>query len=142
MRQQNKQPADRSWSLFWTPFAPISEVTEANREAVAKWLEDRSSLLVWLTSVITGALALITLFGKKLGFETPGQRFLSMGTLLLFAAVLMNVICVWQIPKWSYAVKTGLISKARPMVLELELSSWLSLALFLSGLVMIVIGST
>jgi len=86
---------DRSWSLLWTPFAPIAEVTEANREAVAKWLEDRTALLVWLTSVTTGSFVLVTLFGKKLGFETPSQLFLSLGASLLFLSVLLNVICVW-----------------------------------------------
>jgi DMSO reductase anchor subunit len=132
---------DRSWSLLWTPFAPIAEVTEANREAVAKWLEDRTALLVWLTSVITGSLVLVTLFGKKLGFETPSQLFLSLGALLLFLSVLLNVVCVWQIPKWKYAVRTGQIRDARAMVWDLELSSWLSLTFFLAGLVAVAIGT-
>jgi hypothetical protein len=130
-----RKDEDRSWSLLWTPFAPISEVREENKEAVAKWLEDRTALLVWLTSVCTGSLVLVTLFGKKLGVESPSQVFMLIGAGLLFLSVLLNVICVWQIPKWKYAVRTGQVRNATGMVWDLEVSSWLSLFAFLSGLV-------
>ena len=133
---------DRSWALLWTPFAPISEVTDQNREAIAKWLEDRAALLVWLTSVCTGALVLVTLFGKKLGFDSVGQVFMSIGASLLFLSVLLNIICVWQIPKWKYAVRVAQIRNAKAMVWDLELSAWLSLLCFLAGLVMVAIGAT
>ena len=141
MALRRNRKKDLSASLLWTPFAPIDVVTDENREAVAKWLEDRSALLIWLTSIITGSLVLVTLFGRKPGFDSVSQIFLSIAVLLLFLAVLLNLICAWQIPKWKFAVRTAQISNGKRMMWDLEISSWLSLTSFLAGLVFAVIGN-
>jgi hypothetical protein len=132
---------DLSSSLLWTPFAPISDITDENREPVAKWLEDRSALLTWFTSIITASLVLVTVFGRKPGFVTVEQVFLFAAVLFLFLAILLNLICVWQIPKWKFGVRTAQVSNGRRMMWDLEISSWVSLISFLIGLVLAIVGN-
>ncbi len=141
LKLRRTKARDLSWSLLWTPFTPIDQVTDENREPVAKWLEDRSALLVWFTSIITGSLVLVTLFGGKPGFDSPNHVFLSAAVMFLFLAVLLNLICVWQIPKWKFAVRTAQVLNGRRMMWDLEISSWLSLTFFLAGLVLAVVGN-
>ena len=69
------------------------------------------------------------------------QIFLSIAVLLLFLAVLLNLICAWQSPKWKFAVRTAQISNGKRMMWDLEISSWLSFTSFLAGLVFAVIGN-
>jgi len=142
MSEMEDKKEDLSSSLFWTIFAPINEINDQNTEAVIDWLKDRSGVLIWFTSIITGSIVLLTLFGKKPGFSTPSGIALTISLLLLFFSVLCNLVCVWQIPKWKYAVKTGRISNGRRMTLDLEITSWIGLASFLGALVMAVVGNS
>ena len=142
MTQTSDRKEDLSSSLFWTIFAPISEINDRNAEAVIDWLKDRSSVLIWFTSIITGSIVLLTLFGNKPGFDGPGSTALFISLLLMFFSILCNLICVWQIPKWKFAVRTGRISNGRRMTLNIEITSWLGLVSFLGALVMGVLGNS
>ncbi|MFH1981914.1 MAG: hypothetical protein ABIL58_08715 [Pseudomonadota bacterium] len=133
---------DLSSSLLWNLFAPIEEITEHNAEAVIDWLKDRSSVLIWFTSIITGSLMLFTLFGKKPGFHDLNSIALSISLLLMFVSILCNLICVWQIPKWKLAIRIGRISNGRRMTFDLEISSWFGLVSFLGALVMAALGNS
>lgn len=142
MRKTKDNKGDLSSSLIWTLFAPINEITDLNAEVVIDWLKDRSSVLIWFTSIITGSLMLLTLFGKKPGFKDINGTVLSISLLLMFFAILCNLICVWQIPKWKLAIRTARISNGRRMTLDLEISSWLGLVAFLGALVMAALGNS
>ena len=133
---------DLSTSLLWTLFAPINQITSENSEAVIDWLKDRSSVLIWFTSIITGSLVLLTVFGRKPGFNDPSGIALSVSLFLMIFSVLCNLICVWQIPKWKLAIRAGQISNGRRMTLDLEITSWLGLASFLGALVMAMLGNS
>ena len=133
---------DLSTSLLWTLFAPIDQITSENSEAVIDWLKDRSSVLIWFTSIITGSLVLLTVFGRKPGFNDPSGISLSVSLFLMIFSVLCNLICVWQIPKWKLAIRAGQISNGRRMTLDLEITSWLGLASFLGALVMAMLGNS
>jgi hypothetical protein len=142
MSDENDNKEDLSSSLLWTIFAPITDINDRNAQAVIEWLKDRSSVLIWFTSIITGSIVLLTLFGNKPGFNNPSDIALSVSLLLMFFSILCNLICVWQIPKWILAVRTGRISNGRRMTLDLEITSWLGLVSFLGALVMAVLGNS
>jgi hypothetical protein len=127
---------------LWTIFAPIGDITEDNAEAIVNWLEDRSKLHTWFTSINTGSLVLLTLFGKKPGFVEIDEIFLSISLLLMFASVLCNLICVWQIPKWKLAIRTRQISNGRKMTMNFEIMSWIGMVVFLGALVLAAIGNS
>jgi hypothetical protein len=78
---------DLSSSLFWTILAPIHEIDDRNADAVVDWLKDRSSVLVWFTSIITGSIVLLTLFGNKPGFDRPGSIVLSISRVLMLFSI-------------------------------------------------------
>ncbi len=141
MDETKDDKEDLSSSLIWTLFAPIDEITDHNAAAVIDWLNDRSSVLTWFTSIVTGSVILLTIFGKRPGFQDLNSTILSISLLLMFFSILCNLICVWQIPKWKLAIRTGLISNGRRMVLDLEISSWLGLVSFLGALVMAALGN-
>jgi len=142
MSDTSDNKEDLSSSLLWTIVAPINEINDQNAEVVIDWLRDRSSVLIWFTSIITGSIVLITLFGNKPGFDEPSSVALSVSLLLMFFSILCNLICVWQIPKWKLAVRMGRISNGRRMTLDLEITSWLGLVSFLGALVMAVLGNS
>jgi hypothetical protein len=133
---------DMSTSLLWTLSAPIYDITEDNAEAIVHWLEERSKLHKWFTSIITGSLVLLTIFGKRPGFVNLNEIILSVSLLLMFLSVICNLICVWQIPKWKLAIRTGMVSQGRKMTLDLEITSWISLIIFLGALVLAAIGNS
>ncbi len=101
MHDPNGENKDLSRSLFWTIFVPINEINSENTQAIIEWLRDRSNVLIWFTSIITGSIVLLTLFGNKPGIKDPGGIALSASLLLMFFSILCNLICVWQIPKWK-----------------------------------------
>ncbi len=141
MSNPNDNNKDLSTSLFWTIFTPINEINDNNIQAIIEWLKDRSSVLIWFTSIITGSIVLLTLFGKNPGFNDISGIALSISLLLMLFSILCNLVCVWQIPKWKYAVRTGRISNGRRMMLDLEIISWIGLVSFLGALVMAVLGN-
>lgn len=142
MNKAENQPKDLSLSLLWTLRVPITAITADNSEAIIDWLKDRSAVLIWFTSIITGSLMLLTLFGKKPGFNDPSGVALALSLACMFFAILCNLICVWQIPKWKLAVRTGLISNPRWMIWDIEMTSWLGLVSFLGALVMAGLGNS
>ena len=142
MNNPESQQQDLSLSLLWTIRVPINDITAENSEAIIDWLKDRSAVLIWFTSIITGSLMLLTLFGKKPGFNDPSSIALSISLALMFFSILCNLICVWQIPKWKLAVRTGLVSNARWMIWDIEITSWLGLVSFLGALVMAGLGNS
>jgi len=44
-------------------------IDDSNREAVLDWLADRKYFHIWFTSLILGSFVILTIFGKKPGFE-------------------------------------------------------------------------
>ena len=142
MTEENKEKRDLSSSLIWTLLVPIQEINDKNAGPIVEWLKERNDVFIWLTSLITGSLVLLTLFGKKPGFNNINEIALSTSLLLMFLSVLCNLICVWQIPKWKLAIRTGLLSNGRRMALDLEITSWVSLVLFLAALVLAAIGNS
>ncbi len=142
MSEASDKKENLSSSLLWIIFAPINEINDRNTEAVIDWLKDRSSVLIWFTSIITGSIVLLTLFGNKPGFNEPSSIALSISLLLMLFSILCNLMCVWQIPKWKLAIRTGRISNGRRMTLDLEITSWLGLVSFLGALVMAVLGNS
>ena len=87
MSEAKDNKEDLSSSLFWTIFAPINDINDSNAEAVIDWLKDRSSVLIWFTSIITGSIVLLTLFGNKPGFNDPSSIALSISLLLMFVSI-------------------------------------------------------
>ena len=130
-----EQKADLSSTLLWTLTTPIDNISPENSGAIVQWLEDRSKVASSFNTVITASLVLFTLFGKP-GFKDVTAVLLSISALLIFISLLINVICLWQIPKWKLAVATGQIKDGRRMALDLEISSWISLICFLAALVL------
>jgi hypothetical protein len=138
-QQDNK---DLSTSLLWTLFVPIDHIDEKNRQAVITWLEDRSHVLIWFTSIVTSSIVLLTLFGNKPGLSDANSIALFISLLLMFFSILCNLVCVWQIPKWKLAIQIGRVSHGSKMALDIELSSLAGLLSFLGALVMAVIGNS
>lgn len=130
-----------SSSLIRTLFTPIREIDKDTSDAVIEWLNDRSSLLTWFTSIITGSLVVITAFGKKPGTQSIEEILLSFSLLLMFVSILCNLFCVWLIPKWKLEIRLGLVSDGRKMALKLEITSSLSFAVFLAALVLAALGN-
>ena len=97
--------------------------------------------MIWFTSIITGSMVLLTLFVKKPGFTDLSGIALFISLLLMLFSILCNLICVWQIPKWKFAVRSGLISNGRLMTLNLEITSCIGLVSFLGALVTAVVGN-
>ncbi|MCS5694461.1 hypothetical protein NZK33_21160 [Cyanobium sp. FGCU-6] len=126
---------------MWTPFPPIGRIDDDNREPIVKWLDDKIAVLRWFTSIVTGSLVLVSLFGRKPGLGSPSELFLSAAVACLFISVLLNLICVWQAPKWKFAILVSQVSDGRNMMWDIEISSWISLVFFLAGLVASVIGN-
>lgn len=142
MSDVQKNPKDLSASLLWTLRVPINTLTDENSEAILDWLRDRSAVLTWFTTIITGSLMLLTLFGKKPGFNDPSSIALAVSLALMLVSILCNLVCVWQIPKWKLAIRTGLISNVRWMMLDIEITSWLGLTSFLGALVAAALGNS
>ena len=141
MTRRRSSTKDLSWRLLWTPFPPIGHINDVNREAVLKWLDDKTDVLTWFASIVTGSLVLVSLFGRQPGLGSPSELFLSASVAFLFISVLLNLICVWQTPKWKFAILTSQVSDGGKMMWDIEISSWISLVCFLAGLVSAVIGN-
>jgi hypothetical protein len=133
---------DRSTSLLWTPFTPIDIITDDNIEIVIDWLKDRKDVLTWFTSIVTGSLVLLTVFGKKPGLQSIDGMVLSLSLLCMVTTLLVNLICVWQIPKWKYVIRVKQVSNGKRMMIDLEVTSWISLIAFLAALVLAAIGNS
>lgn len=142
MSDTKNTPNDLSASLLWTLRVPINTITAENSEALLEWLRDRSAVLTWFTTIITGSLMLLTLFGKKPGFNDPSSLALSVSLALMFCAILCNLVCVWQIPKWKLAIRTGLVTNPRWMMLDIEINSWLGLVSFIGSLIAAGLGNS
>lgn len=142
MKARTEENKDLSLSLFWATFAPINTINETNCDAVIDWLNDRSSILMWFTSINTGSVVLLTLFGNKPSVTDPSGVALSISLLLMFFSILCNMVAVWQIQKWKYAIRVGLVSKGKLMTTSLEITSWLGFISFLGALVMAALGNS
>lgn len=119
----------------------FAAITDANRPFIVEWLRDRSAFHTWFSSLITGSFVVLTVFGSKPGFSTPGGVFLSIAVALLLLALLCNLVCVWSIPSWKFRVSTGALASATGMQRELALTAWLGVISFVSGLTFGFIGN-
>jgi hypothetical protein len=119
-----------------------AEITEVNRPFVIEWLRDRSAFHTWFSSVITGSLVLVTVFGNKPGFTAPGGVFLVICLVLLVLSLLANLVCVWSIPSWKYRVSVGIVTNAAAMRRELAITAWIGVISFVSALTFAFIGNS
>ena len=119
----------------------LSVIDGTNRQFVVEWLKDRSAFHSWFTSLITGSFMLITVFGTKPGFSTPGGVVLAIAVALLLLSLLANLVCVWSIPSWKFRVSTGALKDARAMRRELALTAWFGVVTFVAGLTLGFIGN-
>lgn len=118
-----------------------SIIDDHNREAVIGWLDDRRAFHTWFTSVIAGSFVVLSVFGDKPGFATPGQTMLSAALLLLLFAILCNFVSAWSIPSWKYKVRTRITTNSGRMRLELGINGWLAMLCFVCGLTLAFIGN-
>jgi hypothetical protein len=119
----------------------LSVIDDAKRPFVTEWLRDRSAFHTWFSSLVTGSFVVITIFGSKPGFGTPGAVFLSIAVVLLLLSLLCNLVCVWSIPSWKYRVSTGALQDATAMRLELSITAWIGVISFVCGLTLAFIGN-
>lgn len=119
----------------------LSVITDLNRSFVVEWLRDRSAFHTWFSSLITGSFVVLTVFGNKPGFATPGGVVLSLAVGLLLLALLCNLVCVWSIPSWKFRVSTGALASATGMQRELAITAWLGVIAFVCGLTLGFIGN-
>ena len=119
-----------------------AEVTDANRGFVVEWLRDRSAFHTWFASIVTGSFLLLTVFGNKPGFGTPGGVFLVIALCLLVLSLLTNLVCVWSIPSWKYRISTGLVSDAASMRRELAITAWIGVVSFIAGVTLAFVGNS
>lgn len=119
-----------------------SQVTDANRPFIVEWLRDRSAFHTWFASVVSGSFLLITVFGNKPGFGSPGGVFLVIALCLLVLSLLASLVCVWSIPSWKYRINTGLITDAAPMRRELAITAWIGVVSFVAGVTIAFIGNS
>jgi hypothetical protein len=119
----------------------IAEIDDSNREHVVEWLKDRSAFHSWFSSLVTGSFVVISVFGSKPGFSTPGGVLLSISVALLILSLLANLVCVWSIPSWKYRVSTGSLADATTMRRELSITAWFGVIAFVSALTLGFIGN-
>jgi hypothetical protein len=133
MLQKLKQFLSYEASHLW--FVKL-EITVDNKDAVVEWLEDRLRFHIWLTSLTTGSIVFLAALAQELSIqvnEIQGLMTLSAFGLLFFS-IITNLICIWSIPTWKFKVKTGQLTQGTQMRIELGLSAWMSVLLFLIGL--------
>ena len=116
-------------------------INDDNRQAVVDWLEDRNKFHTWFSTVITGSLVAMLVFGGKPGFATPSQSFLSVAQILLLFAIVCNFVSAWSIPSWKYRVRTRLVTDSTRVRIELAINGWLAVICFVSGLTLAFIGN-
>lgn len=119
----------------------LSDINDTNREHVVEWLRDRSAFHSWFSSLVTGSFVIISVFGSKPSFSTPGGVLLSTAIALLILSLLANLVCVWSIPSWKYRVNTGALSNATAMRRELSITAWFGVIVFVSALTLGFIGN-
>lgn len=119
----------------------MSVIDEGNRSFVVEWLRDRSAFHTWFSSVITGTFVVLTVFGNKPGFSTPGGTVLAIAIALLVLALLANLVCVWSIPSWKFRVATGAITDGGAMRRELTWTAWSGVLAFVCGITLAFIGN-
>ncbi|MCP3900184.1 MAG: hypothetical protein GY707_10780 [Desulfobacteraceae bacterium] len=119
-----------------------SEITDFNRAFIVEWLNDRSSFHQWFSSIITGSFVVVSVFGKKPGFDEPSGIVLSTAVLLFLFSLICNLVCVWSIPSWKYRVSSKILNESASMKRELAITAWLGVISFVSGLTLSVIGNS
>jgi len=133
MLQKLKQVFSYEASHLW--FVKL-EITADNKDAVVEWLEDRIRFHIWLTSLVTGSIVFLVALAQELSVQINEiQGFITLGAFgLLFFSIITNMISIWSIPTWKFKVKTGQLTQGTQMRIELGLSAWMSVLLFLVGL--------
>ncbi len=119
----------------------LATIDDANRVPVVEWLRDRSAFHTWFSSLVTGSFVVLTVFGNRPGYGTPGAVFLTIAVALMLLSLLCNLVCVWSIPSWKYRVSTGLLLDGSKMRRELTISAWTGVIAFVCGLTFGFIGN-
>ena len=115
------------------------EVTPETRAAVIEWLNDRTKLHTWITSVAIGTIVFLAALGPTTNVQTIPGLFKVIGLGLMLVSVTVNIVCVWSLSNWKYNVSTGIVSDGSRMRLDIEVVGWIAIGSFLSGLVVAVI---
>ena len=126
---------------LWSSKSRVSVVTDENRGYMVEWLRDRSAFHGWFSSLVTGSFVVITVFGSKPDVATTDGVVLAISVVLFLFALLCNLVCVWSIPSWKYAVSTGIVKDVTGMLRELAITAWLGVVSFVSGLTLVVIAN-
>lgn len=119
----------------------FAEITELNREAIIEWLNDRRDFHKWFASITTGSFVFFTIFGSRPGFETVGQKFMSVSLIFLLVALLSNLVILWSIPSWKIMIRIKSITNASYMRWNFRLTTWTGIICFLTGLTLGFVGN-
>ncbi len=117
------------------------DINESNESHVIDWLDDRRDFQKWFSSLVVGSFLILTVFGNEPGFSDLGSIFLSISLGLLLFSIICSFICVLSIPAWKYGVRTKIIENGRRLNIELNITTWIGVICYVSGLTIGFIGN-
>jgi len=121
--------------FFGTPLGWYTngDISVENRDAVIRWLEDRSRFSTWLTSIVSGACVLLVSLGPPLqSFSTLGIIRL-IGLSLMLLSILTNIISIWSISNYKLNIALRKVKDAPRLRLDIELVNLFSVGAFFVG---------
>ena len=110
------------------------DIASKDKASITEWLDDRKGFHKWFTTLIVGSFAAITIFGENPHLRDLSGEMLTISLGLMLFAILCNLVCVWSIPRWKLGVNTGKTGSNFRMKIELDISAWLGVICFVSGL--------
>ena len=116
-------------------------IDENNESHILEWLEDRRDFQKWFSSLVAGSFLILTIFGNQPGSSDFGSLLLSVSLALLLFSVICSLICVLSIPAWKFGIKIKIIENAKRLHMEINITTWLSVISYVSGLTIGFVGN-
>lgn len=117
------------------------DIASKDKDHITVWLDDRKDFHKWFTSLIVGSFVAITIFGEKPHLNDISGQMLTTSLALMLFATLCNLVCVWSIPRWKLGVNTGRTVNNFRIKVELDISAWLGVICFVTGLTISFLGN-